>query len=249
MPIKILLLLSFAFATENLDLKILKKKLSSKIITVDDPVYKKKKQYEAFLLTDVLLFLNLKDKFEDIEFTCSDGYKPVLEMDLIVKAQPFLAFRDVDAKDWEEFSVGKSKKTPGPFYLIWPSKIEEAAWPYQIVGISQINFKEKYSKIYPLGKKLPAEVSRGFNIFRKHCLKCHSINLEGGELGPEFNIPKNITEYRSKKYLKKFILDSNSYRLKSPMPLFKDILTNLQIDEVISYISWMRRSKSISPNL
>lgn len=249
MLIKILLLLSVASATENLDLKTLREKLSSKIVTVDDPVYKKKKQYEAFPLINVLNFLNLKNKLEPIEFTCSDGYKPVVEMDLIEKGQPYLAFRDIENKDWEEFSVGKSKKTPGPFYLIWPLKIEEANWPYQIVGISQINFQENYSKIFPSGKKLPGEVTRGFNVFRKHCLKCHSINLEGGELGPELNIPKNITEYRSRKFLKKFILDSNSFRFKSPMPPFKDILTNQEIDEVLSYISWMSRSKSISPNL
>ncbi len=249
MLIKIfLLLISISISSENLDLEKLQKKLSSKNISVEDPVYKKKKNYEAFLLKDVLNFLNLRS-LEPIEFTCSDGYKPIIEMDLIEKGQPYLVFRDTDFKNWEEFEVGKSKKTPGPFYLVWQNKIEEAQWPYQIVAISQINFRERFPKIYPQIVKLPKNAKSGFNTFRTHCLKCHSINLEGGELGPELNIPKNITEYRSKKYLKEFILDSNSYRAKSPMPPFKGVLTDREIDEVISYISWMKRSKSINPKL
>ena len=247
--LKILFLLPLlAFSDQNLDLKYLQSKLSSKVITVDDPVYKKKKTFEGFLLTEVIKLLNLKNKEEEIEFHCLDGYKPVIDLDLIEKGQPYLVYRDVEFKDWEEFEVGKSKKTPGPFYLIWPSKIEEANWPYQVIGIYQVDFSKKYSKTFPQNlKKNSEEIKRGFHVFRKHCLKCHSINLEGGELGPELNIPKNITEYRSQKYLKEFILDSNSFRLKSPMPPFKDILTNQEIGEVLSYISWMKRSKFADP--
>ncbi len=233
-----------AFSDQNLDLKYLQSKLTSKIITVDDLVYKKKKTYEGFPLTEVLKLYGLSGT---IEFHCADGYKPILELSKIEIGQPFLVFRDVEAKNgnWEFFEVGKSKKLPEPFYLVWTRPVEEAQWPYQIVGISQIDFSKKYSKIYPPElKKLSGSIKSGFDIFRNHCLKCHSINLEGGELGPELNIPKNITEYRNKKYLRAFILDSNAYRFRSTMPPFKDILTIKQIDEVLAYISWMKKNKA-----
>lgn len=242
---KILFLLPLlAFSQENLDLKFLQSKLTSKIITVDDPVYKKKKTYEGFSFLEVLKLYGLKGT---IEFHCADGYKPILELEKIEKGNPFLVFRDVEAKDrkWESFEVGKSKIVPDPFYLVWPNAVEEAKWPYQIVGLAQVDFSKKYSKIYPPGlKKLSSSIKSGFDIFKNHCLKCHSINLEGGELGPELNIPKNITEYRSKKYLRAFILDSNTFRSRSTMPPFKDILTIKQIDEVLAYISWMKKNKA-----
>ena len=248
MLIKILLLLPIlCFAQENLDLKVLQKKLTSKIVKIDDPVYKKKKIYEGFLLSEVLKVLDLNKADALVEFQCADGYKPFLEWDQIEKGQPYLVFRDVDFNNWESFEVGKSKKTPGPFYLVWPKPIEEAKWPYQIIGITQIDFAQKYKKIYPPElKKLSGAVKNGFNIFKNQCLKCHSINLEGGELGPELNIPKNITEYRDKKFLRAFILDSNSYRLKSAMPPFKEILTNKEIGEVLAYISWMKKFKILN---
>jgi mono/diheme cytochrome c family protein len=243
----ILILLPFlTFANENLDLILLQKKLTSKIITVDDPVYKKKKTYEGFPLMEVLKILGLNKIGEAIEFHCADGYKPILELEQVEKGEPYLVFRDVDSKEgkWESFEVGKGKKTPDPFYLVWPKPTMEAQWPYQIVALAQIDFSKKYSKIFPPEmKKLSGPVRSGFSIFRDHCLKCHSINLEGGELGPELNIPKNITEYRNNKYLRAFISDSNTYRLKSSMPPFKDILTKKQIDEVLAYISWMKKFK------
>jgi len=247
MLFKILFLLPIlCFANENLDLALLQKKLTSKIITVDDPVYKKKKTYEGFPLPEVIKLLGLNKADEAIEFHCVDGYKPILEMGQIEKGDSYLVFRDTEVKEgkWESFEHGKEKITPGPFYLVWQNPTEEAQWPYQIIGLEQIDFSKKYSKIFPPElKKLSGSTRRGFNIFRNHCLKCHSINLEGGELGPELNIPKNITEYRNKKYLMAFISDSNTYRFKSTMPPFKDVLTKKQIDEVLAYISWMKKFK------
>lgn len=245
MVFKILFLFPFlSFANNNLDLNFLQSKLTSKIITVDDPVYKKKKTYEGFPLLKILKLYGLAG--DEIEFHCADGYKPILQLEQIEKGQPFIVFRDVEAKDgkWESFEVGKSKKNPDPFYLVWPKPIAEAQWPYQIIGLAQIDFSQKYSKIYPQElKKISGPIKSGFHLFKDHCLKCHSINLEGGELGPEFNIPKNITEYRNLKYLRAFISDSNTYRIKSPMPPFKDILSKRQIDEVLAYISWMKKFK------
>lgn len=93
------------------------------------------------------------------------------------------------------------------------------------------------------GAESRPEVTRGFGVFMKSCIACHSINLEGGTQGPELNIPRNITEYREANYLVEFIKDPSSFRARSKMPTFKDSLSSEDIESVLGYLKWMREHK------
>jgi len=85
---------------------------------------------------------------------------------------------------------------------------------------------------------------RGFHVFKENCLKCHSLNLQGGDLAPELNIPQNITEYRSIDFLNQFIRRPEQFRLKSKMPSFASLADN-KISDVLAYLKYMRTRKMV----
>jgi mono/diheme cytochrome c family protein len=222
---------------------------------VNDPVYGRNKHYEGFWLEDVVRFAGIEFSRETmLVFTCLDGYQARLMRDTVPSAKPLLAVRDLDIESgWEVFFHGKEKTTPAPFYLVWQtsSRAGEATnnssaslpWPYQINRIDLRSAIEAQSRLLPAGAESRNDIQLGFDLFTKSCISCHSINLEGGTLGPELNIPKNITEYRDSSYLVDFIKDPSSFRAKSKMPAFKPGLTDQQIDDILQYLRWMRERK------
>ena len=226
-------------------------------VEVNDPVSGKTKNYEGFWLEDVLRLAGIELSEEEmLVFTCLDGYQARLMRPTGPGARPLLAVRDLDSEDsWEVFFHGKEKTVPGPFYLVWETsrRAGEATnnhgaslpWPYQINQIDVRSSAESERRLFPVGAESRQDVRRGFELFSRSCIACHSINLEGGTLGPELNIPRNITEYRDWPYLAEFIKDPSSFRAKSKMPGFKNSLTDQQIDDVLQYLRWMRERKVV----
>jgi mono/diheme cytochrome c family protein len=218
-------------------------------VTVQDPVYRKTKRYEGFWLEDVLKLAGISLIGENVLIISSlDGYQVRLSRLRIPDAKALLAVRDLDEKTgWEVFTHGKERITPGPFYIVWQAtpgaKVPELPWPYQIERLEARDMVESQRRLFPQGTDTQSDVMRGFNVFMQSCVTCHSMNLQGGALGPELNIPKNITEYRDLGYLMEFIKDPDSFRARSKMPAFKDTLSKEAIADVLSYFKWMREHK------
>jgi hypothetical protein len=120
--------------------------------------------------------------------------------------------------------------------------------PRRITRIELISFEGCYPKLYPRGVARGSAAARAFTIFKGHCLRCQSINLEGGTAGPELNVPRSITEYWSRDVLRAFIRNVSAFRLKSKMPVFTGIVTPAQIDDVLSYRDAMSDHK-IGPSV
>lgn len=219
-------------------------------VTVNDPVYGKSKHYEGFWLEDVLRLAGMRlDGEKVLVFTSLDGYQARLSQLGLPHAKPMLAVRDLDyPMGWEVITHGKENLTPGPYYLVWQtsagSKVAGLPWPYQINRLELRNAAESQQQLLPKGADARPDVLRGFSLFMKSCISCHSVNLEGGVLGPELNIPKNITEYRDRSYLIEFIKDPNSFRAKSKMPAFNSSLSTEKIEDVLRYFEWMRDYKT-----
>jgi len=225
-------------------------------VTVEDPVYGKLKRYEGFWLEDVLKLAGFglpdENRSEDLQlranvliFSALDGYQARLSRLPKPHAKPLLAVRDLDQiTGWEIITHGKERLTPGPFYLVWQTaprlKAAELPWPYQIERIELRNSADSERQLLPRGIDARPDVLRGFELFKKSCVSCHSINLEGGVLGPELNVPKNITDYRDWAYLIQFIKDPSSFRARSKMPAFKNTLSDQAIEDVLNYFKWMR---------
>ncbi len=103
---------------------------------------------------------------------------------------------------------------------------KDVPWPYQLARIEVVQFNQKFAKLYPQSAKPGSAEMRGFMTFKNECIRCHSINLQGGDLGPELNAPKSITEYWDRKILKAFIQNKSE-----------------EIDDVLEYLSFMKDRK------
>jgi cytochrome c2 len=73
-------------------------------------------------------------------------------------------------------------------------------------------------------------------------MKCHGINKVGGVMGPEFNYPKNITEYWDTEDIWAFVQNPQSFRYSSSMPAQTD-LKREGFDEIIAYLEVMKDYK------
>lgn len=248
------LTISLSGKEKTFTLKELKSKLAIQTVTIEDPVYKKQKTYDGFKLIDIFNLAGFEEKNggDELIFTAVDGYAPNTSFENLNKRGAILVFREHGKKDfqYEKFAQGKTIITMSPYYVVWiEPKIdkESVPWPYQLVKIEVVNFKEKYEKLYPKNVASDSSAMKGFLIFKNQCLRCHSINLEGGDLGPELNAPKNVTEYWAKNTLKSFIQDASSFRYKSKMPSFPH-LKEEQVDQIIQYFETMKNQKILNAN-
>ena len=230
----------------------LSRRLSAVVLEVNDPVYVKRKRYLGYWLADVFKLSGIKSERDDIwVFSARDGYQARITAAEATasEAKPFLAIRDMDASEgWERIQQGKERLSPGPFYLVWQlrpgvAQIPKLPWPYQLAEIRIRNIGEAQEKLFPKTADHAESVTRGFEVFQRNCLACHSLNLEGGVLGPELNIPKNILEYRERKQLKKFVANPSSFRAGSKMPAFGDSLSSEAVDDLFDYLAWMGKHK------
>ena len=164
-------------------------------VTVSDPVYKRPKPYAGYRLADLL-----RKAWPDVDrwaaegalliFRCADGYSPSMELSRALSGEGVVATRALDrpASDpWEPFPHGKETITPAPFYLVWGgvgARDANYPWPYQLLSFAVKSFDRRYGAAAP-ARNASAEARTGFRLFVQNCASCHSVNLVGGELGPE----------------------------------------------------------------
>jgi mono/diheme cytochrome c family protein len=222
-----------------------------------DPSYERRaKRYVGFPLEDVLALAGLRPSPDEVlYFTASDGFRATLsEAPGAGGVHGMIAFADLDAPGgWELLGHGADRKSPAPFYLVWTGADTAAAarrpWPYQLVRIEVVDLRRQYDRIYPTGVAQTDPVYRGYRAFvvtsRKgdQCVSCHSLNLQGGAVGPELNVPRNITEYRDDATLMAFIRNPRAFRARSPMPAFESDLTEQELRDILAYLHWLRDRK------
>ena len=238
--------------TQVLSLAQLKAKIKPVTVTVYDPLYRKKKTYDGFPLSEVLKLAGpLSAQVDEVVFHALDGYAPGIALDALKGHAAFVVFQEQGrANKWEPLQSGKAWITPAPYYLVWAEGKalgEEYPRPYQLTRIELVSFERRYPTLYPPGVAHDSAAARGFTLFKDHCLGCHSINLEGGTVGPELNVPQNITEYWSRDVLRGFIRNVSAFRLKSKMPVFEGILTPAQVDDVLTYLDAVKDHKIRPP--
>jgi mono/diheme cytochrome c family protein len=217
------------------------------VVDVDDPVYGRRMKYEGYRLADVI-FLALgssgaETKGKDLFFHCADGYTPSMPLDDAVTGNGVLARRDLNAPVdllWQTFRQGKDAMTPAPFYLVWPTSRHDAIWPYQIQHISIADHDAVYAATYAGDS---GTASDGEKLFKRYCIACHSVNLIGGSVGPELNVPRNVLEYWSESNVRLLIRNASSFRAQSKMPAFD--IPNSEVDALVTYLNAMKKRKIV----
>ena len=126
-------------------------------------------------------------KFEEVLFTCTDGYQPSIPMSEFQRYSGYLLFEEIGGK----FQIDKSYENKGlvnlgPYALFWDTnrnpelkKEEPAWWPYQVAKIDLVLFKDRFPKLAPK-KSASKLIKEGFAHYRKYCTGCHSISGKGG---------------------------------------------------------------------
>lgn len=216
-----------------------------------DTVYNVAKEYQAYPLAEILKKIPasaaLKTEDKLIVFTAIDGYKVSMAYQDAIREAGYIAFKDNAAtgnKSWIDFKFGKQMITPAPYYLVWPKKgLDEwrYPWPFQLASIALQPAKAYFGAAAPSSED--SKVNDGFNLFSRYCIRCHSVNLSGGEVGPELNIPKNVTEYFQAGELAGFILNATAYRAGTKMPVFENELSKIDVQNIISYLIQMKSEK------
>lgn len=177
----------------------------------------------------------------DVVMVCKDGYAPVRHApELLAAPEGYIVFGDRDALPGQNWTL-EMEKAFSPFYLVWGTDsigAIELPWPYGLVTMKLI--ERDSSLIGNISKG--AGVLKGYHLFRRHCLSCHSINKTGGQVGPEMNWPRNITEYWTDENIKHYIKDPKSFRYNAHMPAIKQI-DDKGIDDIIRYLHYQKKYK------
>jgi cytochrome c2 len=215
----------------------------------EEPAYKDPLVVEGYLLADVLRtlpdFPQKELEGQEIRFVATDGYEATMPLAKVFQGEGLVSFRDISQpsdKPWREFDFGKGKVTPAPFYLVWRDKSyrndKAFVWPWMLAKIRVGTYTEFYGDAVPKNKKH----QKGFDLFKQHCLSCHSVNLVGGLMGAEFNVPKSITEYRSFEFFESFARAPETYRARSRMGPH-GYLKNADFKSIWSYLQSKSKEK------
>lgn len=221
---------------------------------VEDHYLKRRVRYRAIPLAAMLRSLSASaGAYDEIVFRCADGYlaqasRAELESGRLDSF--FLAYGEGGDKFQSNILQGKAEVSPEPFYVVStdPAAYHTLSWPYEVVAIEFISFRQKFPHLVIGVLETDKTLKAGFDLFRKECLRCHSLNLEGGDVGPELNVPRNITEYRESKLLRAFIRDASAFRARSKMPPFTH-LSAAQLEQIIAYLKVMRLYKTGQPKM
>ena len=223
----------------------------------DDPYYAGDRRFHAVPFGCVLErgFSGELSSFvgEDFFLRARDGYTRPAPGAQLGRCCAFLAYSDADRVADPELAartpawdpIDRRAVDPSPFYLVWTGPEQNDAhlypWPYQLAEVEIAPFESHYPKTEPIGVAADSAARRGFEIFARECIACHSMNGEGGKVGPELNIPRSIIEYRPAQQIRAFVREPASFRYTSMPP--HSHLDDTDLDGLIEYFRAMSRRK------
>ncbi len=180
----------------------------------------------------------------------------IIPTTLIMRHTGFIATGEVGRKGFMRIQRKNDESIdPGPFFLVWENIKDSSAkkehwlnWPWQLASIELTRFARENPNSAPPENADP-KAKQGFLDFQQHCIKCHTVNGDGGQIGPELNYHSSVTEYRQEDWLMRFIADPQSVKANSKMiPFYRDVENREQvIKSILTYLKVMK-DKKIAPH-
>ena len=240
----------------SLSMEALQSACSAEIVEVEDPYHAKRMRYAAWPLRCVLDAGFAGDggaaglRGHGLLLRALDGYtRPVSGEELLIPGG-FVAYgepsRIADPGIASRFSpIDRRETDPSPFYLVWTGAEQGdphvTAWPYQLAEIEVAPFEVAFPKTVPRALAKNDAGWRGYSLFQKNCASCHSINGQGGKVGPDLNVPRSIVDYRPIPQIRAYIRNPEATRYTS-MPAHPG-LSEDDLDALIAYFSAMSQRK------
>jgi mono/diheme cytochrome c family protein len=204
-----------------------------------DPYYGAYKRFQAFPIAPALSWAYEREPKElrarAFVLVALDGYAVPVEGQHLLDDGAFVAVDDLDVPGFAP--IGPRKVSPLPAYLIWQgtgrANLESHPRPWQLVAIDMVDPLTLYPNTRPKAAVEGTPVMHGFKLFRERCIRCHAINREGGNLGPELNVPQSIVNYRPEEQIRAYIKNPLSFRYGA-MPPNPD-LTEADLSALIAY--------------
>jgi mono/diheme cytochrome c family protein len=191
-----------------------------------------------------------------LQFVALDGFTAEIPASLVLDghgAEAWLAIEPV-ARPWPK--LGEGKPSAGPFYLVWlhpeAGHVGPEQWPYQVAAIKvQADPAARFPAMRPAaGLPANAPARRGFAVFQRNCITCHTLNGQGdAKLGPDLNIPHSPTEYFREDMLRTLVRNPQNLRRwpQAKMPAFDaKVLSDADLDDLVAYLKHMAGRK-VSP--
>lgn len=230
----------------RLDLAALRARCGETVVAVDDPYAGGPRRYAACPLRAVLE-LGFGTPLaslggQDVVFRALDGYTRPASPERLADPDGWLAFADA-GRDAGFAPLGTID--PAPFYVVWTGTGHGDAagypWPYQLDAVEVTDLARRWPHTVPTGLPADGPAFAGFRLFRGECIACHTMNGEGGTVGPELNVPQSIVEYRPIAQIKAYIRDPATFRY-SKMPAHPN-LTDADLDALVAYFEAMKTRK------
>ncbi|PYO02984.1 MAG: cytochrome C [Candidatus Rokuibacteriota bacterium] len=215
-------------------------KVAPQTVTFFDPFVAKTKSYRCWpvkSLMDAIYGPGWEaSEYSEAILTALDGYASVSVAAKLAEPGGCLAFEDLDVPGWEP--IGRRRSNPGPYYLVWTGANQrtehEYPWPWQLASVNLVKLEERYPDVLPKGAAPGSSAARGFEIFKGRCLRCHAINQQGGEIGPDLNAPQSVATYRTKTWITEYVRQPSKYRY-TQMPDHMD-LQAADLDAIYEYL-------------
>lgn len=234
-------------ALRTLSLAALAAESEPQTVETNDPYYGERKRFRALPLAPLLtaVYGESSEQLRGRAFVLHalDGYAVPVAGERLVDSHAFLAIDDLDVPGFAP--IGPRKVSPSPAYLIWEgtelTNLETHPRPWQLATIEMVNPESLHPHTKPLDEPEGSLALRGYHLFRERCIRCHAINREGGNVGPELNVPQSIVEYRPEAQIRAYITNPLTFRYGA-MPPNPD-LDATQLDALIAYFRAMASRK------
>ncbi|HTL11073.1 MAG TPA: c-type cytochrome [Bdellovibrionota bacterium] len=246
----------------KLTLSDIRGKLEPTAQVVKDPFEDEEAAYLTFRFNIILTIFygNGWQDWDELLFTRTDGEQVLVPIERFKKHTAHLAFGEPDGREfflYDKLDQKGRRVDLGPWYLIWENLQDldmadegPEGWVWKIKTVEIIRFPERFPNSAP-AKDASKQVRDGFIMFRKHCMRCHSINGEGGGDPPvELNYPVSITEYFKFDMMDKWIMDPKSVRYNTKMEgIGKNVRDrDLITDDIVAYLQAMSGNKKDPEN-